>query len=256
MIDHAPFTRQGSGKDAVLLIHGIAGSPGHFRDLVPVIPEEFSVYNILLDGHSGAVDDFSHSSMKKWKTQVWATLEELFSRHESVVIVAHSMGTLFAIQAAICHPHRIPALFLLSVPTRPWVRFSTWITCLQVAFGMLDNPAAQAMRGETALELTPKLWKYISWTPRMIELLKECNRVRKILPQLSTPAQTYQSRVDELVSIRSCRDLEDHPCISNTILNHSGHFTYGPEDTQLLQARLTELLDGLTPKSTDAIFRP
>ena len=70
MIDHAPFTRQGIGRDAVLLIHGIAGSPGHFRDLTPVIPEEFSVYNILLAGHSGPIENLSHSSMKKWKAQV------------------------------------------------------------------------------------------------------------------------------------------------------------------------------------------
>ena len=246
MIDHAPFTRQGIGRDAVLLIHGIAGSPGHFRDLTPVIPEEFSVYNILLDGHSGPIENLSHSSMKKWKAQVRATLDDLFIRHENVVIVAHSLGTLFAIQAAIDHPDKISALFLLSVPTRPWVRFSTWITCLQVAFGKLDSPAAQAMRGETALELTPKLWKYTGWIPRMLELLKECSRVRKILPQLSTPTQTFQSCVDELVATRSCRDLAAHPYITNTMLHNSGHFVYGPEDTLLLQTRLTALLEGLT----------
>ena len=54
-MNHAPYFRKGTGRNAVLLIHGIAGSPAHFRDLVPVIPEPFSVYNILLDGHSGAV---------------------------------------------------------------------------------------------------------------------------------------------------------------------------------------------------------
>ena len=47
MIDHSPYTRTGTGPNAVLMIHGIAGSPGHFRDLVPVIPEAFSVYNIF-----------------------------------------------------------------------------------------------------------------------------------------------------------------------------------------------------------------
>ena len=246
MIDHSPFTRQGNGRDAVLLIHGIAGSPGHFRDLVPVIPEEFSVYNILLDGHSGKAENLSHSSMAKWKSQVHTTLADLFSRHEKVVIIAHSMGTLFAIQAAIDHPDRIPALFLLSVPTRPWVRLSTWITCFQVAFGKLDSQASQAMRGETALELTPKLWKYIGWAPRMMELLRECNRIQTIIPQLAVPTQTYQSQVDELVSIRSCRDLENHPFITNTVLHHSGHFVYGPEDTFLLQNRLKVLLEDLT----------
>ena len=241
MIDHSPYTRIGTGKHAVLLIHGIAGSPGHFRDLVPVIPEEFSVYNILLDGHCGKVENFSRSSMAKWKTQVTATLSDLFARHEKVVIVAHSMGTLFAMQAAMDHPDRIPRLFLLNVPSRPWVRFSTWITCLQVAFGKLDAPAAQAMGGETALELTPKLWKYIGWAPRMVELLAECCRTRKRIPQLSTPTVAFQSQADELVSIRSCKDLI-HPCIELAILTDSGHFVYGKEDTRLLRKKLLELL--------------
>ena len=118
-MNHEPYFRKGTGCNAVLLIHGIAGSPAHFRDLVPVIPETFSVYNILLDGHSGSVDNFSRSSMAKWKAQVTATLHTLFDRHEKVVIVAHSMGTLFAIQAATRHPDRISRLFLLAVPTRP-----------------------------------------------------------------------------------------------------------------------------------------
>ena len=72
MIDHSPFTRKGSGKNAVLLIHCIAGSPGHFRELIPAIPETYSIYNILLDGHSGKAENLGRSSMKKWKAQVQA----------------------------------------------------------------------------------------------------------------------------------------------------------------------------------------
>lgn len=242
MIDHRPFTKTGSGRNAVLLIHGIAGSPGHFRDLIPVIPETYSIYNILLDGHSGAAENLSRSSMAKWKQQVKTILQELFAKHDKVVIVAHSMGTLFAIQAAIEHPERIPRLFLLAVPTRPWVRFSTWCTCLRIAFGKLDKPSDRAMRGETALELTPKLWNYLGWTPRMIELLTECSRVRKLLPRLSVPTQAYQSQIDELVSVRSCRDLEQCPYIVQTLLTGSGHFVYGPEDAAFLQNQLRKML--------------
>lgn len=242
MIDHSPYTKAGSGKHAVLLIHGIAGSPGHFRDLVPVIPEEFSVYNILLDGHNGTVEDFAKTSMAKWKAQVTATLKDLFARHEKVVIIAHSMGTLFAIQAAIDHPDRIPRLFLLNVPTRPWVRLSTMVTSVKVAFGKLDDPKAQAMRSDTGIMLTPKLWKYLGWIPRMVELLQECARVREVLPQLRTPSLSFQSRMDELVSIRSCRDLEFHPFITNAVLEDSGHFVYGKEDTAYLQACLLQML--------------
>lgn len=240
-INHEPYTREGSGKNAVLLIHGIAGSPGHFRDLVPIIPDTYSIYNILLDGHNGTVEDFGRTSMAKWKAQVKSTLDDLFIRHEKVVIVAHSMGTLFAIQAAIDHPQKIPQLFLLSVPTRPWVRFSTLCTAVRVALGKTDA-AAMAMRGDTGIALTWKFWKYLSWVPRMIELLAECSRVRKRLPELAVPTQVFQSQVDELVSFRSCADLEGHPYIINTVLYGSGHFVYGPEDTALLQTRLAENL--------------
>lgn len=243
MIDHNPFSRQGTGKNAVLLIHGIAGSPGHFRDLVPVIPPEYSVYNILLDGHNGTVTDFGRTSMAKWKAQVRAAFAELFARHEKVVIVAHSMGTLFAIQAAIDHPDKIVRLFLLSVPTRPWLRFSTICTCFRVAFGKLDDPRAQAMRSDTGIQLTPKLWEYVSWAPRMLELLAECRRVQKILPRLHTPTLSFQSREDELVSIRAFRDLEFHPYITNVMLLDSGHFVYGKEDTAYLQACLKSMLE-------------
>ena len=243
MIDHSPFIRMGTGSNAVLLIHGIAGSPGHFRDLIPAIPDSYSIYNILLDGHSGKVENFSHSSMTKWKAQVQTTLDDLFCQYEKVVIVAHSMGTLFAIQASIDHPDRIPVLFLLAVPTRPWVRLSTWLTSLQVAFGKLDTPAAQAMRGETALELTPKLWKYIGWAPRMIELLRECKRTQKLLPKLTVPTQAFQSRVDELVSIHACKDLEQVPCIQTTLLTGSGHFVYSKEDAAFLRTQLSALLE-------------
>ena len=241
-MDHAPYFRQGSGKHALLLIHGIAGSPAHFRDLTPVIPAEFSVYNILLDGHGGTVTDFSRSSMAKWKGQVRDTLETLFDRHEKVLIAGHSMGTLFAIQAAIDHPDRIPRLFLLNVPTRPRVRLSTWYTCLRVAFGRLDRPADRAMRNATAIDITPLLWQYIGWAPRMVELLRECCRVRKCLPLLRTKTFSFQSRVDELVSIRSCRDLKFHAYITNWVLEGSGHFAYSREDTAFLRAKLLELL--------------
>ena len=245
-MQHRPYSRRGSGKDAVLFVHGIAGSPAHFRDLIPVVPAEYSVYNILLDGHGGTVREFSRSSMDKWKEQVHATLQKLFATHERVVIVAHSMGTLFAIQAAIQYPGRIPALFLLSIPTRPWVRFSTLVTAVKVAFGRIDSPKTTAMRGETAMQITPKLWEYIGWIPRMMGLLAECRQTRKALPQLNVPTQVFQSKVDELVSFRSCKDWQNHPHIQTIVLSHSGHFVYGAEDIPLLQSRLVSLLTNLT----------
>ena len=41
-MDHKEYVRIVEGsKNAVLMIHGIAGSPAHFRELLPVVPENW-----------------------------------------------------------------------------------------------------------------------------------------------------------------------------------------------------------------------
>ena len=116
---------------AVLFVHGIVGTPNHFITQIPLVdlvPENWSVYNVLLDGHGKGVEDFSRTSMKKWKEQVWRIFEQLAEEHDRVIIAAHSMGTLFAMQLAILHPEKVPFLFLVAVPMRPWVRQSLSMT--------------------------------------------------------------------------------------------------------------------------------
>ena len=246
---HSEFIRDIDGsKIVVLMIHGIAGTPAHFRDLIPCIPENWSIHNILLDGHGKRVEDFGRTSMEKWKNQVNDKLNELFAKYEKVFIVAHSMGTLFAIQAAINYPDKISSLFLLAVPLKPWVRFSTILTNIRVTRGNIkpDDKKAIAMKNATSLQLERKLWKYITWLPRMLELLSECKRVRKLIPELKVPCETFQSRTDELVSFRSCKFLEGHPYIRNIILDNSGHFDYGKDDMSLLQSHLKEIIKNET----------
>lgn len=245
-MDHNAYERLVPGsKTAVLMIHGIAGTPAHFRHLIPVIPEKISARSILLSGHGGKVTDMGKTNMKAWKRQVNEVLQELFSQHEKVYLVAHSMGTLFALRAAVEHPQRIAGLFLLAVPTRPHVRISTMCTCVRVAWGNVKetDTRAIAMRDNTSIRMERDLFKYLTWAPRFVELFAEIFRVKKLLPRLRVPCLTFQSHVDELVSIRSCRDLEGHPYIQNTILYNSGHFAYGEEDLQLLQDRLKEFLN-------------
>ena len=246
-MDHSEYIRVNSSETAVLMIHGIAGTPAHFRELIPVIPEDWAVYNILLDGHGKNVEDFGRSSMQKWKDQVNTVLKRLFARHARVIIVAHSMGTLFGIRAAVEHPEKIPALFLLAAPMRPWVRFSTIQTCLRVARGNIrpDDRAALAMRDDSSIQLDSRLWKYMTWTPRLLELLAEIHQVRKLLPLLRVPTLAFQSVTDELVSDRSCKDLEQNTYIHVTRLHNSGHFAYGKEDMLLMQTQLRQLCASL-----------
>ncbi len=242
MMEHKEYIREVPGSDtAVLLIHGIVETPQHFRDLLPVIPEDWSICNLLLDGHGHTVKEFGRTSMKKWKAQVNLRLEQLLRTHKQVLLIGHSMGTLFSIQAALDHPQRIGGLFLLAPPLHVHFPPKTMFLCLRTALGCKD-PAAVALRADCGLELTPWLWRYIPWIPRFLELLVECRRIRRLYPRLNTPGMCFLARRDELVSLRSRKVLQQNPAMETYVLEDSGHFAYSGEDTLLLQEKLKELM--------------
>ena len=119
---HSEYIRLVDGADvAVLFIHGIIGTPRHFDDLIPLVPKNISIYNMLLDGHGKGVSDFSHTSMKKWEVQVSRAVDSLLSTHKKLFIVAHSMGTLLAIEQATRRAE-ISGLFLLAVPIKLFIK--------------------------------------------------------------------------------------------------------------------------------------
>lgn len=242
---HEEFIRVVPGsKYTVLMIHGIVGTPKHFDFLMPLIPETWSVYNLLLDGHGQGVAEFGKTSMKKWQAQVASRLAQIRTHSEKVILVAHSMGTLFAISEAIRQPDAIAGILLLNVPLYPVATPAAISAAFRLALGKVrdKDTVAQHMGADSGVALTPKLWKYLSWVPRFAELLQQCRRTRKLLPQLAIPAQAFQSRHDVLVSPRSNHPLQRHPAICCTVLPDSDHFIYAPKDAQLLREVFIQLL--------------
>ena len=235
---HKPYKRIVPGaKTAVLFIHGIVGTPNHFRDLMPLVeqvPETWSVHNLLLPGHGGTVEDFSHSSMDTWHSHVFSAFDELAQTHEQVLVVAHSMGTLFAIQLGLEHPKKIPFLFLLAVPMRPGLRWFGIKNVLRVGFDMVrpDRPMEVATQMACGIQTTKRIWKYILWIPRYLELFREIYEVEKRMGGLTVPCIAWQSRKDELVTNRSRKVLERFPQIEIHDLYESSHFFYTDTDRE------------------------
>lgn len=244
-MEHEPYIRMVTGADtAVLFIHGIVGSPAHFKDLLPVIPEDWSVYNILLDGHGQEVEDFARTSMEKWKTQVSQVLTSLLDSHERVFIVAHSMGTLLAIEEAVRRPSKVCGLFLLAVPLVFRVRISAALGSIQAALGQArPGSVAEQMVNDSSVRLSPQLHKYLKWMPRFTELTREALRTHVLLPLISVPCRVFQSGKDELVGKTSTELLEKQPQITISVLENSGHFSYSPKDLAFLQDQLRKMIN-------------
>lgn len=235
---HDEYISMVPGADtAVLFIHGICGTPDHFRELIPLqerVPENISVYNLLLDGHGGSVADFAATSGKKWREQVFSAFEMLASTHEQIYLVGHSMGTLFALQLAAEHPQNVKKLFLLAVPMRPWLKPALIADLLLMVFGRLENapPHRIALSRAAGIRTTWKLWEYIPWIPRFLDLFREISRTEGIISDVMAEALCWQSQKDELVLRRSEKILERNRNFRIMKLKNSSHFYYAPDDRE------------------------
>lgn len=237
---HEEYIRLHLGADtAVLMIHGICGTPDHFREMIALeemVPQSWSLYNLLLDGHGGSVSDFARTSGKKWQNQIEAAYEKLASEHENICIVGHSMGTLFALQLAAAHPEKVKKLFLLAVPMRPRLKLSMIADLLMMVFGKLDDeqPQRAALARAAGIQTTWKIWEYIPWIPRFLDLFSIVSETEGIISDVRADCRCYQSQKDELVFRSSEKVLAKNEDFQIYRLKDSSHFYYAPEDRKLI----------------------
>ena len=233
---HQEFRRVVPAADtAVLFIHGIVGTPRHFDDLLPLLPNTVSIHNLLLAGHGGSARDFARASMKTWEAQVESAIATLAETHPHIYLVAHSMGALLSIEAALRHKE-VEKLFLLAVPLRIALTPAMVRNSRKVYRGKIaaDDHAALAAQRCCGVAQTKNPLPYLGWIPRFLELFSKIRAVRKLLPKLTTPSLAVQSMQDELVSPRAMDDLRQNPHITLLSLPHSGHYYYPPADKEAL----------------------
>lgn len=235
-MSHTEYVRDVKGDTVVLFLHGILGTPDHFKDFVDLVPVECAVYNILLDGHGKRAENLSKTSMKKWKEQVHTTVEYLAERYDKIIIVAHSMGTLFAVNEGVKFNKKVRALFLLSTPLAVNVKLKAFTNSLKVVFDKEENldEVAKAMKYGCSIDLDRRVWSYIGWIPRYAELLAEVSKTREILPMLDIPCYIFQSKHDELVSLKSDEYFKTNPEITYYLLESSCHFYYSNHDRAIM----------------------
>ena len=243
-MEHKGYVRICDGaKTAILFVHGIVGTPNHFIDFVSLVPNSISVYNLLLDGHGKGAKDFSRSSMKKWEAQVFATVESLGRAHEKIIIVAHSMGTLLAVEQAIKNK-KVCKLFLLAVPLRITVKFKMITNLLKVYFGKISEKdyLALAAQRSCGIKIDKNPFNYIGWIPRYIELFSKIRKIRGEVKNLNLPCFVYQSGRDEMISRKSVKYLNANSFIIVKGLQNSGHYYYAKNDLDFLFSEFKQML--------------
>lgn len=239
-MDHRPYIRKSEYADtAVLMIHGIMGTPRHFDGFLPLIPENWDVYNILLDGHGKTVRDFNATSMGKWKDQVQAYFRELSSRYEKIFVIAHSMGTLLSMEAAQLYPQKLDKMIFLAPPLKIFLRPVMIKYACKEIFGLIDgdDPREAAVSQGNSIAPEKRVWRYLGNIPRLLELLRLGRQCRKI--PVKVPCLVFLSGRDELVGVGSGKYLPD---CETVLLPQSGHFYYTPAEWQIIAEKTREFL--------------
>ena len=239
------------GSDtAVLFIHGILGNPMHFAFLFPEV-KHASVYSLLLDGHGKDAGALGKTSMTKWKAQVRHTIRELSGRYQKIYLVAHSMGTLFAMEEAISRPARIRGLFLLNVPLQIRLKPELFFTCGKVFLGCAKKTEPHVWGAKTCygIKRDRKLWRYLFWIPRYLELFREICRMKRRMYRIGVPVRVFHADLDEMVGSASLSYWKRVPQAEIFRLAHSTHFYYAPEDKRILLQAFRTFLEEETGRT-------
>ena len=244
---HREYQRIVPGAEkAVLFIHGICGTPNHFVEAIPAVdwvPESVSLHNLCLPGHGGTVANFAEVHGKQWRCHARKAFCALAKSHKKVYIAAHSMGTLFALELAAEFPEKIGGLLLLGVPMRPHLTPAVVNSSVRLVFGKLRPGYPEtAIATACGVGTTWRLWEYIAWMPRFMDLFAHIARTEKILGNVSVPTWIFQSKKDELVSRLSERVLAKYP-FHVEVLAKSTHFYCEGADVERVRRRFMDMID-------------
>ncbi|NOZ87746.1 MAG: alpha/beta fold hydrolase [Deltaproteobacteria bacterium] len=190
----------GTGNQAVLLVHGLTGTPFEMRPLAEHLAEKgYFCRGMLLPGHGTTPKDLDKRKWSDWFRAVESEQQSLLEKTGSPVFLAGiSLGALLVMQLAAKRQERVSALAALSVPLKPSSRI-LWIARLfkySPLRPFLHLPRKN--RDDEALDdLRLKNPSYDVMPSRaLVELVDNISKVGAILPQVIAPALVAHGRLD------------------------------------------------------------
>lgn len=236
------------GDNAVLLIHGLTGSPFEMRYLAKRLNKAgFAVKAPCLAGHGTTMEDLKKTRWQDWYMTVSETFKELKKNYSSVAVSGLCMGAVLALYLAYKEKDDVSAISLISTTlfydgwSLPWYKFLlpiVYYTPLrsiatyrerepygiknerlrrQIVKGMKDNAIAYSRFPCTG----------------MYELLKLIRNVKRVISRITTPTLILHSIEDDVASVKNAHYIEKHIGSKNVrkvLLNDSYHMI--PIDNQ------------------------
>ncbi|MGG6462103.1 alpha/beta hydrolase [Solilutibacter silvestris] len=227
-MNEAPFPLQTAeffyegGPNAVLLTHGLTGTPNEMRLLARGLNRRgFTVFGVQLAGHCGDMDDLLATRWQDWAASVQTAAERLRGHCDRLFVGGLSMGALLALNLAADRPDLVDGVGVYGATFRydGWsvpriARLSGLLPLLkkfnigrdrvfmeQPPYGIRDErlraQISMAMQGSDSsiAGLPGNPWHSLA------ELHQLAKRVRRQLSQVSAPCLVAHASDDDIASL-------------------------------------------------------
>ena len=205
-----PVEHAGTGRGAVLLLHGFGDTPQALGTLAASLASRgWTTRALLLPGHGRSLPDVARSRAEHWIAHARHELEALRARHEAVHLVGLSMGGAIAavLAAEDAGTPRAPRSLTLLAPyvdmPRPVRRLAR---CHRIFTPFVPYAAGRSERSIHDPEAAARTLGYGVLTPRLLrELLRIVERTHDALPRVAAPTLWVQSVLDNRLTPQAAR---------------------------------------------------
>lgn len=234
-------------QSAVLLVHGIQGSPSQLDFLLSALPPGTPYINLLLPGHGGGTARFRKSGREAWERSVRQAAAALGNAHGRVIFVGHSMGCLLGLRAALDAGIRFDAMLFIACPFRLRLSLqSLRRTRKALSRHPGDDPRVLAIRDANSVRAGHPL-AYLTCLHPYLELLRLIRDVRRISPKPLLRVTAAFCGEDEIVSARSWREAQDLWRFSPVLLPGCTHHLFTEDAKETLRQILNAMVQGNGP---------
>ncbi|MFJ3007823.1 alpha/beta hydrolase [Pseudomonas fluorescens] len=209
----------GDGEVAVLLIHGLTGTPTELRRVaVGLAKAGHTVYVPTLAGHCGGNADLQATGWRDWYESARNTFVGVRRKHPKVYVGGLSMGAVLSMYLAAEHPGQIEGLLLYSTTLRydGWsINKLAFLTPLlmKIPFGVhlcsFEEKPPYGIKNERLRAIVERQMKegqssqagLLTMEGVTVRELHRLNAVvKKRMPSITTPALVLHSIEDDITS--------------------------------------------------------
>ena len=209
----------GSGEVAVLLIHGLTGTPTELRRVAMGLAKAgHTVYVPTLAGHCGGNADLQATGWRDWYESARNTFVGIRRKHERVFVGGLSMGAVLSMYLAAEHPGQIEGLMLYSTTLRydGWsINKLAFLTPLlmKIPFGVhlcsFEEKPPYGIKNERLRAIVERQMKegessqagLLTMEGVTVRELHRLNAVvKKRMPSITTPTLVLHSLEDDITS--------------------------------------------------------